>query len=604
MMHHSRVLLLLLAAIGFVSAGLSRAQAQDTTPDINVVAYTGEQESNAPAGSDYLLFFTPEVGPFLASVTPPSPITSATNVFDIGGLYGNFSKSVRVAGLTQPTGYCDIVTLAPGFGGITGADNKVMIGGDLFYQQDTDLFAETGVALDGLPEGVTFKNFYNMDGNYYPVFFATLQGTGITSANSLALCTIGENEDDVIRKSTANFDYPIDILVEVGDTVLTSGDNTKVVKSITCLTGSKGTLADGRWRTSIYFGEDADDGYENSFLVLLTFTDGSQGLFVIPSDNVHTDLDSGSYAWTELPRTGPQFDIDGLNEGSAITSFGLPSIDPVNFAVLANVTVSGSLQLLKTATAAPNALPITSSSTVDLIVGPAAGGSIQYVMARLGDSVPADANGNEWSGVTIGGFSDPVVGDYGEVACLVTLHSTESKPFAGIEFSGTSQGLSLIANVGAAAPDVTGTGTVGHWSGFKSLVLPAIGGQLYFEDLLLHKNLARPSLQPVQTDSCGPIFVGTLKISSADGVNASNDLGIWALDGYGLLQLIFRSGQTVEVNGINKKVLTFTALDAAPGSLGAAMGYNEYGEVAVIATFTDGTTAMLWVSVPGVDIGG
>jgi len=32
------------------------------------------------------------------------------------------------------------------------------------------------------------------------------------------------------------------------------------------------------------------------------------------------------------------------------------------------------------------------------------------------------------------------------------------------------------------------------------------------------------------------------------------------------------------------------------------MGYNEDGIVAVLATFTDGTTALLWVNVPGVDL--
>jgi hypothetical protein len=628
-----RALALFLTAICF-AAGIPRVHAQTgVPPDVYVEAYSGEQEPNGPTGSDFIRFFTPEVSPFLAVLTAPIPILSATEVLDVGGLYGNFSKSIRIAGLTQPTGYCTIITLVPGFGGITAGDNKVMIGGDLFYQEDTSLLAETGVEQSGLPTGVTFKNFYNMDGNDLPIFFATLQGTGINPGNSLALCTFGDPiEDNVIHKATTSFEYDVSILVQVGDSVVVSGDTTKIVKTITCLTGSKGTLADGRWRTYV---ERFDDGitkkntsdYVDAALVRLTFTDGSEGLFVIPSDTDHAGYAAGSYSWTELPETGAQYDIDGLTEGSTITSFGLPSIDDTNYAVLANVVLaSGSTSVTTAIKAAPDAEPLISSSTVDLIVGPADAYSYTpYVMASLGDSVPEDANGNSWSGVSITDFSDPVVGEDGAVACMVTLTQNElalisrpqgeagknitsqvsSKPFAGIEFSGTNQSLSLLANVGAIAPDVTGTGTVGHWSGFTSLVLPAIGEGLYFEDFLVRPSVITTSTSVTTfSNTCGPIFVATLKVSATDGVNASNDLGMWAVNGEGVLQLIFRTGQTVTVNSSLKTVRTFTALDAAPGSLGSAMGYNQFGEVAVIATFTDGSTAMVWLGVPFVDIGG
>jgi hypothetical protein len=574
-----------------------------TTPNTYVEAYTGQHEYDAPPGCDFIHFFTPEVGPFLATVTAPHPIVSATEVLDVGGIYSNFSNAVRIGSLREPSGFCDVVTLIPGHGGITAANNQVIIGGDLFYPQDTNLFGETGVPLDGLPEGVTFKNFLNLDGNNDPFFLATLQGTGVTAGNALTLATFSPNRDTVIGKSDASFEYPVNILVRVGDTVVTSGDNTKVVKAITTLTGSKGTLADGRWRNYLEVNEE---DYEDSILVLLTFTDGSEGIFVIPADSDHSAIYAGSFAWTELPATGIQFNITGLEEDT-ITSFGLPSIDPDAYAVLANVEFSGSFSAvdaakpLVTKTAANTAS--LSSSNLVLITGPANGSYGSYVLARKGDSVPVDANGNEWNGVTIAGFSDPVVGEEGEVACLVTLAGLPHGPITGVEYTGTATQLSLLANVGAAAPDISGTGTVGHWASFQSLVLPAVGFELYFDDFLARPGLAHPASSGPDIGESGPIFLATLKISGSDHVDASNDLGLWAVDGYGTLQLLFRSGQTVNISkGSTKRVRTFTALDAAPGSLGAATGYDGFGAVAVVATFTDGTSAMIYLEIPGVEI--
>jgi hypothetical protein len=71
------------------------------------------------------------------------------------------------------------------------------------------------------------------------------------------------------------------------------------------------------------------------------------------------------------------------------------------------------------------------------------------------------------------------------------------------------------------------------------------------------------------------------------------------VNGYDELQLLFRSGQTVTVNDAAKTVRTFIALAAAPGSVGAESGYKADGEVEVLATFTDGSTALLTIQIPG-----
>ena len=50
--------------------------------------------------------------------------------------------------------------------------------------------------------------------------------------------------------------------------------------------------------------------------------------------------------------------------------------------------------------------------------------------------------------------------------------------------------------------------------------------------------------------------------------------------------------------GVIKKVLSFRLLDALPGSFGSRRSYNATGSVAVLATFTDKTQALLRIDIP------
>lgn len=561
-----------------------------TTPQITVVAYTGEQDPNEPAGYDYLRFFTPEVGPFLAVVSPPSPAVTGTDSLDVGGLFSGIPGAILSA-VTQPSGDALLASFKPGDGGITSADNVALLYGELNYAPDVKSYAQTGTPLDDLPPGVTIRKFMTLDGNGDPIFFATLQGAGVTSANSLALCTFDTDTNTIERDSSAAPDtvgaFPdvLNVLVRVGDSVVVIGDNKKTVKTITSLIGSKGTLAQGRWRSS-----NADSG-ESEVGVLLTFTDGSQALDLIPVDA------SNSFDWTQLPETGLVSNIDGL-DGFTITSFGTPAFDVQNtFAVLANLklgTVAESGSQTEVTDSLPEGLVVSSANDVALILG--RGFDTPYVLARKGDSVTADANGNPLTGVTISGLSDPVVGDNGSVAFMITMAGRSAAANTGIEFyDSNSEELSLLANAGASAPGTSGTASsIGQWASFSSLVLPSAGG-LSFK---FTSALAGPDTE--FTDEAGPIFVATLAPSSAADVNATNNLGLWAVNGEDELQLLFRTGQTVTVNSLSKTVRTFVALAAAPGSVGAVSGYDSDGDVAVLATFTDGTKALLDISIPEV----
>ena len=561
------------------------------TPSTYVYAYSGEQEIGGPKGSDYLRFFTPEVNYFLSDVTPPHPTTSGSGVMDVGGGYANFPNA-RLTGLTQPTGDGLIATFKPGVGGLTASNNVAMLYGDLNYAPDTNVIAQTGTPEADLPEGVTIKKFLTLDAEGVPFFFATLQGPGVSASNSLALCTFNYYYGDtfIVQSRVAAdsdpdlnyYGYPLIILARPGDSVVTSGSVTKTIKTITTLVGSKGTLADGRWRTFNFDSFSAEIGD------LITFTDGSQGIYVIPS---YAEEDPSE--WTFLVQTGFVTNIDGL-DNYTINSFGLPAFDYEDYAVLANVS--------QPAAASPEirrklgAIAETSSNDVALIYGDIFGASAE-VLASKGEAVTQDSDGNTLTGVTISGLSDPVVGNFGSVAFMVTMSGTQA-PASGIEYydNNDEEGPYLLADVGGSAPDVTGTGIVGHWAGFKSLVLPSDNFFYSGFDVVSEAN---PKDQPeVGDDDVGPIFVGTLAINAADGVNAGNNLGLWALDGYGILQLIFRSGETVTVDGVKKVVRTFKALTAPAGSVGAVHGYDDLGDVAAIANFTDGSSALLVFSIP------
>lgn len=277
----------------------------------------------------------------------------------------------------------------------------------------------------------------------------------------------------------------------------------------------------------------------NAFGVRLTFTDHSQALYLISNDTV------SPLAWTLEGRTGALGSLPAL-PGRTIASFGLPGFGPDGFAVVAHLAAKRG-----------------SASNAALLTG--AHGAAPSPLARQGDSITRNAAGEPVSGVTIDQLSDPVAGAGRAVAFQLT---TAGKGIgAGIGFSTDGASWKLLAHESASAPGG------GHWASFPSLVLPDGAGR-------------------------GPVFMGTLKVSKTDGVTAANNLGLWGVDSAGTLQLLLRAGQPVTVGIAVRTVKSFTALAATPGSIGAASGYDGAGQVSALATFTDGSQALLQITVP------
>jgi hypothetical protein len=132
-------------------------------------------------------------------------------------------------------------------------------------------------------------------------------------------------------------------------------------------------------------------------------------------------------------------------------------------------------------------------------------------------------------------------------------------------WSSASGSLSLVAQTGTQAPGCPGGA---NFSGFTQIVLP---------------------------DQNGVALLGTLATNWALGIYHATDIGIWATDSSGNLQLIVRTGQTL--NGKTVAALSFlpSVATVSGQSRNVALGT---GNLAYLVTFSDGTTAIFTVTLP------
>lgn len=163
-------------------------------------------------------------------------------------------------------------------------------------------------------------------------------------------------------------------------------------------------------------------------------------------------------------------------------------------------------------------------------------------------------------GVDFDGFFDPTLNSAGQVAF-----------YAGVRGSGV----------------VNGSNDRGIWSeGFGALSLVARGGDqapgtaigTSFNDFID---------EPVLNSAGQVAFHGWL---IGNGVDSTNDFGIWAQDIAGELQLIVRHGEQLEVTPGDFRTVQYVGFVGSTGDLtGRGNGFNDFGQLAFKAWFTDGT---------------
>ena len=207
----------------------------------------------------------------------------------------------------------------------------------------------------------------------------------------------------------------------------------------------------------------------------------------------------------------------------------------------------------------------------------------------------------------------------------VVFQGETTAGFRGV-WADTSLGLHLVAGTGMAAPgtlatfaralqpvingagDIAFVGTLSHaqstntddtgiWQtigGQTKLVsreggvAPGAGGAL-FTDFL--------GGVPILNSSGHLAFGGALQLGG--DVTSSNQLGIWAQDPQGVLRLVVRTGDTIEVAPGDFRTISLLYLNApaSGGEDGRARAFNDLGQLLYAAKFTDGSSGLFLTTV-------
>lgn len=282
--------------------------------------------------------------------------------------------------------------------------------------------------------------------------------------------------------------------------------------------------------------QDRNDGPDGGVPVLAVLGTGSQHV-----------LEAAPGVVTSVAQTGGT--SAGTPAGTVFGAFGLP--------FGADGEWIGGLVKLKTGVGG-----VTTANALAILAG-SASGNYDTLVVRQGDAA-TDGAGAPLGGVTYKGFRQPLFSGEGDTAYLAAL--------AGAVTTGTDTGI-WSRPVGAVAPlllareggEVAEAGAGPVWGKFTALAQP--GG------------------------ATGPLIGGSLAGAT---VTRANDAGLWGVDSVGALRELLREGATVD----GKTVKALHVLKAVPGSLGATRSFNDQGEVVALVLYTNGSSAIVRVTVP------
>lgn len=230
------------------------------------------------------------------------------------------------------------------------------------------------------------------------------------------------------------------------------------------------------------------------------------------------------------------------------------------------------------------------------------------------------------AGATFTGFRAPVINNAGQVAFPAFVGGTavfqESGDNTGI-WSQASGTLDLVVRAGSQAPGLE-TGVIFESTlPFSSELLVFNGaGQTAFPALLSGPGIDSSNNLSLWSEGSGSLALVAREGDQAPGtplgttfkqdnrftpvlngagqtafrafltgpdVNSDNDGGIWAEDPDGVLTLIVRDGDTIQVAPGDARTINYTDLIlGAGGQDGRPTSFNDSGQLAFRATFTDG----------------
>ena len=253
-------------------------------------------------------------------------------------------------------------------------------------------------------------------------------------------------------------------------------------------------------------------------------------------------------------------------------------------------------------TLAPDAAPVAVLSTPYFLPGhpprplvqsfgyPSAGGAGTYaflgILQKSRPAIVANSPTDDFRVITKYGFGappdntdsfltfrDPVYNAQSMTAFAATVAGpgVTAQNAAGIWWN-TPGGLDRVARAGDEPPGVPGA----TWSTFNSLALPDNGGLVFVA-----------GLSPGANGSAAPA-----------GVNATNNLGVWGIDGTGSLRLLLRTGDSLPFDSGRKPLALFTMLSPVLGSPGQGRSYNSSHDLVFRAVFTDHTQSVMKIHLP------
>lgn len=444
------------------------------------------------------------------------------------------------------------------------------------------LVARVGFSAPGVSGGIVFKSFHDpligIPG--ITVIPAFIQGPGIS---------IGVNDYGIWSNATGSLD----------------------------LVARRGTAAPGLPDTefSVFNSPSASSSGRTAFFSLL------QGAGVGASDFRSIWSDGGGTLHL-VARMGSE--VAGANPGTVFENFGAPRIN-------ANGQTAFRAQLSGPSVSAGNDIAILSEAANSLsIVGregdPAPGlgagvffddlndvtpawndlGQTAFAAGMLGTGVATDSDRGVWSEgsgaldlVAREGDQAPGV-EPGTVFSEVLVNEIPGYPgdpfqlpaFVGVVIIGTGQSAFAAGLCGVGVDD---SNLVGLWSeanGTLSLIARSgdhapgtpIGVNFAFFGYLLSDAIAMNSEGNVAFRG---ILVG-------DGVTSLNNTGIWAEDPDGGLQLVVRAGDQIELAPGDLRFVSHPGFASGSGGQdGVRTGFNDLGQIAFVASFSDGTSGVI-----------
>ncbi len=316
--------------------------------------------------------------------------------------------------------------------------------------------------------------------------------------------------------------------------------DSRPIKSLTTLVGSAGTLAEGRWR-----------GGPDELGVRVIFAGGTQALYQVPADATGFGdwlliAESGQDATPDLPGAKlERFNLPAYAPGAAIfesmLQLGLGGITRENNGAVFDGQGAGLIEAIGLRRLVQQSNPVPSSAG-----NPAVGSRLSRTRSVLA--------GLDRASTVIGDVTQPR-----QLGAMTSIFDArEDGP------------LRQIARAGDPAPGG------GCWDRFISVAKPDGQGR-------------------------GALILATLKISLPEGITPKNRTALYAVDSDGYLRRMLRTGDILESAGPGsqlKAVKTISALTSAPGSVGAARGYDSNGRLTARVTFADRTQALVTFQIP------